>query len=126
VAKRRPAADQGPCQPVIEPIGLTRTPQGAKVLREGDRDRHVGVLGPEWREERCVGRAAVLGPLQHQASGATRGQRLLRHLHDAREGVAWALLARLQPLRLAQTLGLTRHRRVAAGVALASEVPTQR
>jgi hypothetical protein len=68
----------------------------------------------------------VLGPLQHQASGATRGQRRLRHRHDAREGVAWALLVRLQPLRRAQTLGLTRHRRVAGGVAVASEVPNQR
>ena len=49
----------GTCQPVVEPIGLTRTHQGAKVLHEVDRDRHVAVRDLELSDEVCVGGGAV-------------------------------------------------------------------
>jgi hypothetical protein len=71
----------------------------------------------------CVG--ALHGALQHQPGRPTCGRRLWLHLHNERECVARRLLARRQSLRLAQTLCITRHRRIAPSVPMALETPKQ-
>jgi hypothetical protein len=107
---------------MIETVGLTLAHEGTKVLREIDRHRHVAVLALELGQELRVSVGTLSRALQHQPGRSARRQWPLLQLDDTRERLARALLARLQPLRLAQTLGITCHRRVAAGVAVASEI----
>jgi hypothetical protein len=83
------------------------------------------VLGLEVGDELCLGIGALPRPLQHQPGRPARGQGLVRPLHDERESVARVLLARAQPLRLAQTLDVARHGGVAAGVPAALKVPKE-
>jgi len=47
------------CQPGIETLDLTLPYNGAEIPREVDRHRHVGMLGLELRDERCIGVGAV-------------------------------------------------------------------
>jgi hypothetical protein len=58
---------------VIETVDLPLTYDGADVLREVNRHRHVGVLGLEVGDELCVGVGALPWPLQHQPGRAARG-----------------------------------------------------
>ena len=78
-----------------------------KVLREIDRHRHVAVLALELSQKLRVSVGTLSRALQHQPGRSARRQWPVLQLDDTRERLARALLARLQPLRLAQTLGIT-------------------
>jgi hypothetical protein len=94
----------------------------AKVLRQLDCHRQVAMLGLELGDALRVCVGALHGALQHQPGRPTCGPRLWLHLHSERGCMARRLLARRQPLRLAQTLYITRHHRI---VPMALEIPKQ-
>ena len=68
---------------------------------------------------RCCGRFSTNRVARRVVSGC-----VLR-LHDQRERLARALLAWPQPLGLPQPLRIPCHRRVAAGIAVALEIPKE-
>jgi hypothetical protein len=121
----RYTAGDGEHQPTIETVGLALAHDPTKVLSELDCHRHVAGLGLEVGHELHALVGPLPRPLQHQPGRATRGQWLVPPLHDPREGMARALRAWRQPLRLMEPPRIACHRWVAAGVAVASKIPKE-
>jgi hypothetical protein len=119
----RHTAGDGARQPPIETVGVALTHDPTNVLSQLEGHRHVARVGLKLGEERRVLVGPLPRPLQHHPGGATRGRWRAPPLHDQREGMARALRARRSLLRLTETLRIACHRRRAAGVAVASEIP---
>jgi hypothetical protein len=122
----RDSTGDGACQPRIATVGLTLAPEGTTGLRAIDRHRHGAVLTWALGQELRGRGGTVSRALPHHPGRAARRQGPWLHLDATRARLARARRARRHPLRLAPTLGITCHRRGAAGGAVASELTTAR
>ena len=115
----------GAREPEIELHRLTLTDQRGKVLREGDRLSHLGLLRTQHGELLAFRVGALRLASQHQPGGSAWGQRLAEGLRHRWQGLARATVPRGQALGLPQPAGIGGDYPIAPRIATLAEVAKQ-